>query len=347
MAENKTYDKIIRNITSGLTGDFEKDKAYLQEQMEKYKEHEMAQEILRACGRIMYQIMPEEMKSQIAGAIQKDFGGISESLDEVRFCVHKKQYDKAIHIMDGLVKEADEMPMFKNDAVSEYYNFFEYFEEILYKLINKPERDVREADYPFAKIYMEQGSLMFEVGNYLKAREALEKAIRWNPANAKIAFEHAETYKATGELDKFFELTKAIFKIAFRPDDVARCYRNLGFYFVEQEEWKVAAGCILMSMRFDKDAKNAQSELYYIATKTGGKLDEPTIEEFEEYAEKYGFPVCGDDNVAGLAYALGERMEKEEEFEGAAYCYEIVYGLSGDDEILALKERMEVLAKQM
>lgn len=26
MVANKTYDKIIRNITSGLTGDFEKDK---------------------------------------------------------------------------------------------------------------------------------------------------------------------------------------------------------------------------------------------------------------------------------------------------------------------------------
>lgn len=43
-------NKILREITSGLLGDTEKDIAYLREQCEKYKKHEYAQEIIHACG---------------------------------------------------------------------------------------------------------------------------------------------------------------------------------------------------------------------------------------------------------------------------------------------------------
>lgn len=41
-----TYDEIMREITTGLTGDADKDRDYLKEQMEKYKEHELATEII-------------------------------------------------------------------------------------------------------------------------------------------------------------------------------------------------------------------------------------------------------------------------------------------------------------
>ncbi len=54
--DNQSFDSIMRGITSGLTGNSKVDLAYLQEQMEKYKDHEMSKEILRACGRIMYVI---------------------------------------------------------------------------------------------------------------------------------------------------------------------------------------------------------------------------------------------------------------------------------------------------
>ncbi len=57
------FEKIMREITSGLTGDSGKDIKYLMDQMEKYKEHEMGKEIIRACGRLLYQCVPEDKKS--------------------------------------------------------------------------------------------------------------------------------------------------------------------------------------------------------------------------------------------------------------------------------------------
>ena len=59
-----TYDEIMEEIKSGLTGDTKVDMKYLMTQMDKYKEHELSQEIIRACGRMIASIMPEDAKEE-------------------------------------------------------------------------------------------------------------------------------------------------------------------------------------------------------------------------------------------------------------------------------------------
>lgn len=63
MAENKDFEAIMKQITGGLNGDAETDMKYIMEQVEKYKEHEFGKEILRACGRLMYDIIPEDKRA--------------------------------------------------------------------------------------------------------------------------------------------------------------------------------------------------------------------------------------------------------------------------------------------
>ncbi len=62
MAENKDFDSIMREITGGMSGDAKEDMAYLQDQMEKYKDHEMGKEIIRACGRLMYEQVKNNLR---------------------------------------------------------------------------------------------------------------------------------------------------------------------------------------------------------------------------------------------------------------------------------------------
>ena len=56
------YDEIMQTITSGLTGEPEKDVKYLYEQGQLYKTHELSREILRGIGRLMYEVMPPEQR---------------------------------------------------------------------------------------------------------------------------------------------------------------------------------------------------------------------------------------------------------------------------------------------
>lgn len=330
------FDSIMKEVTGGLSGDNETDMTYLKEQMDKYKDHELGTEIIRACGRLFYELLPDDAKKDLAAALEKDDLGVEATLEEVRFNIYQKNFDKAEVLMSGLVKKVDELAeagMFQNDAVSEYYTFLELFEEILFRELHQPQKDIRHSDIPYAEIYLQYGSLLVDLKQIEKANEVLKKAVRWNPTNAKIAFEYAETFKMLGELDTFFELSKDIFKFAYKPSDVARCYRNLAFYFVEKELWSEAIGCNLMSMQYDNEAKNAQSELYYIQHITGGKVTEPTLDELREIALKYGFSVGADKDVLGLAYAYGNHFLREKQYDVARYFLTILYSLTDDEDI--------------
>ena len=83
MSENKDFDAIMREITAGFTGDPTKDMPYLKEKCEEYKNHEMAQEILRACGRLMYEMMPDDKKQEMNKALGNDAAGPA-GLDDQR-----------------------------------------------------------------------------------------------------------------------------------------------------------------------------------------------------------------------------------------------------------------------
>lgn len=337
---NSDFDSIMNSITAGLTGDAEKDAPYLMEQMEKYKGHEMAQEILRACGRLIYQCIPEDKKEEIDRVFNNDLMSYEAVLEEVRFKQHEKKFDEALALLEGLVRKIEEAHMFEDDQVSEYHCFGEFFEEQLYKMIAKPEKDIRRASMPMDVIYMQYGSLLIDVKRLDDAEKALATAMRWNPANAFIAFEHAEVSKIRGDMDAFFRLTLDIFRYAFRPADVARCFRNLGYYFTEKKLWEKSVACYTMSLQFEPDSKQAMSELYYIQQKAGKVISPPGMDELKKIAEKYGFPVGADPDVLGLSYSYGKHFAEAGQYAGARYCWEITYGLTDDEEIKKMIESL-------
>ena len=76
------FEDIMREITRGLTGDQKSDTKYLMEQMEKYKEHELAREILRACGRLLFKCIPEDEKAEFEQAINNDMSWHSSSFQK-------------------------------------------------------------------------------------------------------------------------------------------------------------------------------------------------------------------------------------------------------------------------
>ena len=340
MAENRDFDSIMREITGGLSGDAKSDMAYLEEQMEKYKSHELGKEIIRACGRLIYGLIPDDKKEELAKAINNDSAGTEAALEEVRFNIYKKDFDKALRIMEALVTKTEDLHAFEDDQVSEYHVFDEFFEEILYSYRANPEKDLRQAQLPYTEIYMLYGSLLVEVKRYSDAQDALRKGLRWNPVSFRLMSEYIETYKITGDLEQFFSLTKDAFKIAFRSADVARCYRNLGFYFVEKKLWSEAIACYLLSLQFDHESNQAQSELYYINSSTDGKIPQPSIEQAKAYGEKYGFPIGADDDVLGLAISHGKHFLGQGEIDATKYFLGIAYDLTGSEEILKVLEQL-------
>lgn len=334
-----TYDEILDEIKAGLSGDAKTDIQYLKEQADKYKNHELAQEILRACGRMMANCLPDEAKEEFIKLVRKEELNVESVLDEMRFAVYKKEYQRALDVIEPLVRKADENPMFKDDSVSLYFNFGEFFEELIYAQVKRPEKDVRKAEFPFANIYLNYGSLLVELKRVEEANVTLKKALRWNPVNMGIRNEYMETLKIMGKLDEYFEMAVESFKYAYRLKDVGRCFRNLGWYFVEKQMYKEAIGAYLLSTHYDCDNNTAQAELYYIQ-QIAPLAKEPTVEEMKSIADEYGFPTGPDMGVLQTAFAYGKHFAENSAYNGARYCWGILYELTCDEDIKAMIDEL-------
>jgi tetratricopeptide (TPR) repeat protein len=331
----KDFDSIMRHITSGFTGEANTDVKYLKDKMEEYKNHEYGKEIIRVCSRMMFEILPEKTRGELSRAIENDNTGAEATIEEVKFCIYKKDFDKALKLIEPVIKDYDkliESGFCQDDSVSQYFYFTEAFQDTLYSYRNPSDKDIRRAPINFAEAYVLYGSILIDLKRYEDAEIALKKAIRWNPVNAQIAFEHAETYKARGMMDKYLELTREIFKIAYRPNDLARCYRNMGYYYVEMKQWKKAVCCYEFSLQFEK-SNMVQSELYYISSTSGLQIEIPTLEEVKKCFEEERIPFGADHDVMGISYTLGKRYYGNKIKDATIYFLDIFRGFADDEDV--------------
>lgn len=336
------YDAIMKEITSGLVGEPEADLAYLNEQSEKYKDHELALEISRGIGRLMFELIPEELREKFDQFSGNQVKGLELVLDEAEFQMQRKEFGKARSILEAAVARVEaDADWFRDDGVSEYHHFANMLEEILHQEYFKPEKTVRRLPEDYARLYFVYGIVLVELGFLAEARVALEKALRVNPVKTDILFELGETYKLEGDYDRFLLLSRQCLKYAYTRAALGRCYRNLGYYYIEKQDYRLASALFFFSLAFDQEGKTAQSELFYISQLTGEEVRPPSLEELRGLLEGAEVPMGADDVVLEIGLSIGRYAEDQGALEPACFFYGIVYELTGDEEI---GERIELLS---
>jgi len=328
------YEGIMKQITLGLTGDPAKDIPYLEEQSDKYEDHELSKEILRGIGRLMYDVLPEDIRKEYNQKFQNLKQATEAAIEEAQFQMYKKNYKRALELLEGIIKKIEgDYPNYREDEVSQYFNFDNALEEIIYKEIYQPKKEVRINPESFAKLYSLYGSLLFELRRYDEAQETLEKAMKWNPVKAEIMFELGEIFKLRKQYDEYLELTKRCLECAYSSRHIARCYRNLGYYYIEQKEYDTAIVLYYLSLQFDNEDKTASSELLYISQETGKQIKEPSLKKVETIMKKQGIQFGANPLVYNIAFFLGKDAQENKEFDAARYFYEIAYELTGDEDV--------------
>ncbi len=335
------FEAIMKQITGGLTGDPQKDMKYLQEQMDKYKDHEYSKEIVRACGRLFYDLVPDDSKEEFIKALDNDNKGFAASLKEIHFNIYEKNYDRALKLAEEMVTAHEKMNLYADDAVSEYHCFTEPMQEMLYTYYAKPKKEIRASQIDYASLYFLYGSILVEMKRYDDAAMALAKAMKWNPASTVIAFEYAETFKCRGMMKPFMELTKETFKYAYRPQDLARCYRNLGFYYSETEDYETGAYCYIFSTVFQQ-AEIVQAELYYASQKSGKEFN-PGAEDIKTCFNEKGIQY-GPSEAVGFSYKLGKDCYETGNYDMAGYFLSIYAGFIDDDD--EVQEMLNEISKK-
>ena len=271
---------------------------------------------------------------------------INDALTQAATLVEEKDFSAAVDILHQEIEDVEKRNLY-NDGQADYYDFNTLMEMVMFQSQHPEIQPVADIEEPLNRLYAMYGSLLFEQGKLDEAEEALAIAMDWNPMSADIAFEHAEIFKQKKDWETFKERTTAIFPIAYKRREIAHCYRNLGYYFVEKQLWDEAVGCYLLSMSFaDAEGRyQAELELKYIHEETEGQARRPSIGAMRSYGEKYGFPIGPDAKIIETSMQYGKTMLANKKYEHANYFLDIAYKLTENKELKELLEKINAQIK--
>lgn len=327
------FEEIMQKITKGLTSEPHHDVVYLQKKIEEYQGHKYEDKIVKACGSLIFEIMPKDLKEDLAKKFSNEDLDLVNCLEKVVENLINNKVELARKSLEEKIIEVERLGLFKEDKENEYRDFTGPIEEIIYKHLFNSKKLIRYAPEPYTRLYLTYGSLMFDLKEFSKAKESLLKARRWNPINSDIIFELAEINKALGNLPEFLKLTKEAFKTSYKSKQVARCYRNLGRYFIEKELYKPATICYVLSLQFEANHDIVEPELIYIESKLGPDFEQPTKELVEQYAKEYDFPTWASEDVIGLSISYAKDALTKKDYIAARYFLNIVFDLTKSKEV--------------
>ena len=332
-----SFQDTINEIFKGLSGDNEKDLEYLKEQTEKYRGTENSTEIVRAIGRKIFELLPDDAKTELNQFIGNEVDTINSTVEEAKFLLNKNEPEKAEKMLKSAIES---IPFtFNEDEECGYFCFANALEMTIFALSEKFPKTIRRPTYDFAEIYYMYAYSLIENRKLDEAESALKSALKWNPVSAVIMSELSEIYKIKKDYENYLYWSKRIIRYAYSSKMLARGYRNIAFYYCDIEEYEKSSAIYHFSRNFE-ESKQVTSELFYIAEKIG-KLPEPSdIEYIEKLFEKEDIQFGASDFVVAAAYQLAKSCMENDDPENALDLLNVVYDLTNDKEIYELIEKL-------
>ena len=324
------YDEIIKEIKSNLSGNPEKDRIYLVEQMEKYKNHEYGPEIVRELARLMWDCLSDEEKEAFARASDEE-NYVRDAFEEAYFYVQNQDLKTALDKLDSFFNSFSFG--FQDDKVNEYHSFSNPIEEILFRECIGTDKEIRfiPPEKPYENIHYLYGSLLIEFGRLDEAEAPLEYALKLNPVNCGSLFERAEIFKNKKDFKSFLDYTTKALEFAYSTQSLARAYRNLGFYFIENENFELSTALFNYSLSIELNPM-AFSELEYM--KSLGQEYDVDEDRMIELLKENNIQIGPNPLIFNILAQLIMEAEMNQNYNALIYFYNILYDLTKDEEVL-------------
>ena len=210
--------------------------------------------------------------------------------EQVDNLINSNQPDKALNILLKLKREFEKGLSFDDIENYDALSFEDSVEFCMYCEYMKSNNNLKYTTYTnpsYYKLYYKLAYVYVELKQYDKAKEAIRVALKWNPISSKALIEYAEILKKENSFnDEYLTTINKAFKFAYTPELLARCYRWLGYYYIEKKEYRLAFAIYRYSLFFEKHDK-AIHEMEYIIQ----------IYQFENNEQ---FEIPKDDEIKGI-----------------------------------------------
>lgn len=309
--EKEELKKIIDEIKANLTDDKNKNHQYLLEQTEKYTNHFFSREIHKEIGRLLFDCLSDEKKAELGNLVNKDLESIKNLLEEAEEHIKNKDFIKAKKMLKDYIEGS--VTAHREDELTIYYSFRNVIE--FYCFIEKIKSDKRViwSSFNFSAAYKLLGYIAIEEKEFNKAIEYLDKAQHYNPVDPTIYFEKSESYKIQKDFESMLEETNKAYEVIIYPNELSRYYRQLGYYYIEQKQYKLAYSLYQLSLTFDKN-NMAYHQLAYIKQQLDDKSYTVKLEESWELFKKENISIgAKQENISKLIqFTLDEEVNEKE-----------------------------------
>ena len=247
------YQKVIEDIKRNLGENKDLNRKYLISQIEIYKTHEYSTEIIKEISRMIWECLTPEEQEEFARIVEEE-NPIKEVLIEAEFYIQNNDYKKALEKLDSFLKTHTKL--YENDRINEYHSFSNPLEELIFNEYVGCEKEIRYIpdNQPLEDLYYAYGFLLRDASRLEEAEIALKESLKLNPVSTKIILELCDIYKMrTPTFNKFYFYTMDALKYAYSGYELAKCYRNLGFYYYEENNIELALACYKYSIKYEKD----------------------------------------------------------------------------------------------
>jgi len=339
---DKEYEKIIEEIKSGMTGGLYENVAYLHQQKERYKEHKLVTEITHEIRKMLVDHIVKKFNEEMS----HNFVNYDSAIINANIQLFNGNPEKALKVIEPAMNEVEIFReiVLADDSATIYRFFYNVVEEGFYlKMIHgDSKRTISPLPERFFHSYLTYGTTLVELERYDDAKIALLKAFEINPVYADVLFELGEISKVQKNQKEFFRITQEAHKISYTKAKLARCYRNFGYYFIEQEKFDDAIAMYYASLSFDSSqTKKVLSELDFIQKFTKKPtIPKPSEEQILSVFKKNNIQYGVDENLYKIIYTLGRALEAEKEYERAKFCYKVLFELTDKKEFKELIEKM-------
>lgn len=334
------YNEIINKVKLNLGENKDLNRKYLVSLIEKYKDHPYSVEITRELSRMLWDCLNDKEKMEFI-EIAENETPIIDILEEIFPIIENGKYNEALDKLDNFMKNFQ--PPFEDDSINEYHYFTNQLEEDIFNEYIGAKKTVRHIPYnqPVLDLYYIYGFLLSQKKDLENAEKYLKKALKINPVSARILLELSDIYKVKApNFNKFFIYTVQALKYAYYPHDIARCYRNLGQYYMEEMNFEVAAALYNYSVKYELNPI-VYTKLQHIKSK--GINSELSLEECLELIESKKIQIDVNPFIIKRLDNLSNKYDKKQDLNKALYFYELQYDLTHDETILQKIKNLKII----
>lgn len=317
-----SFEEIMEEIKTGLSGNVAEDMKYLREQEVKYSTNKDANKIADAIGQLTLELvskkedLSEDEVKRRNNIINNKYKEASKLVDEENFSEAKKLLEEAIELIPK-----------KEQGGITHFSFASALELWLFVMMFNPQVKIVQTETDNSSIYNLYGFIQARSLEIDNAITALENSLKWNPVNVGSLFEIAEINRLRGKDDVYYNVIRNALRVSLSRLDLARCYYSLAHYFCDKEDYDTAL-CLYFVSNAYKQSNDIIREIAKLHVDKGTKLEPPTVEHTKEIFKAKNIQLGASEYAINATVLLAKEAKKNNTFQILKFCKEVYKDLT-------------------